>query len=548
MELFRKVRLDPERVFNAYPHELSGGMRQRVLLALALLLHPQIVILDEPTTAVDILTQRTIIDVLLALHDELDFSIIFISHDLSVAAEMADTVATMYAGEIVEIGPVNEMFYRPRHAYTLGLLEAIPRLSVGAEELTSIPGSPPDLIEPPPGCKFHVRCPFATAHLRAGAAAAGAGGSTIISRRAGTRMKCMSRRWNSQERTMSQPLVELRHVGRTFKQGRVMIPVLHDINLTVAPNEILCLVGESGCGKTTTGKIMAGLLSQSVGTVLYQGRPVEEYRGRERAAYRRAMQIVHQDPFASLNPSHTIGQILSFPLRRHKMVSSRAELRRRIWELLTLVDLTPPGDVVNKFPHQLSGGQRQRVSIARALTVEPKLIVADEAVSMVDVSIRVSLLKMLHDLRDKLNVAIVFITHDLALAKYFAWEGRIAVMYLGRIVEIGPTGDVIGNPAHPYTRALISAIPEADPEITRHKQRMVLRSEDIPSLTEIPPGCAFHPRCPFYVPAVCDTRVPPLEPAEGFRQTVACIPLTQRDGLRPFTPVVEPVERVEHGR
>jgi oligopeptide/dipeptide ABC transporter ATP-binding protein len=339
--------------------------------------------------------------------------------------------------------------------------------------------------------------------------------------------------------SQNQPLVELRHVHRSFRQGRVMIPVLQDINLTIAPNEIVCLVGESGCGKTTTGKIIVGLLGQSEGEVFYQGHPVGDYRGKKRSAYRRALQIVHQDPFASLNPAHTIGQILSFPLKRHHMVQSRADLRHRIWELLTLVDLTPPGDVVNKFPHQLSGGQRQRVSIARALTVEPELIVADEAVSMVDVSIRVSLLKMLHDLRDKLHVAVVFITHDLALAKYFAWEGRIGVMYLGRMVEIGPTPEVIGNPAHPYTRALISAIPEADPELTRRKQRMVLRSEDIPSLTEIPPGCAFHARCPFYVPGTCDTRVPSLEPAPGFRQTVACLPIIQRDGLREYVPPVE---------
>ncbi len=333
---------------------------------------------------------------------------------------------------------------------------------------------------------------------------------------------------------MSTPLIELRHVSRSFRQGRTSIPVLQDINLKVQPNEILCLVGESGCGKTTTGKIIAGLLAESGGEVIYNGRLLRDYRGQERALVRRALQIVHQDPFASLNPAHTIGQIISYPLRRHKMVQGRAELRRRIWELLTLVDLTPPGDVVNKFPHQLSGGQRQRVSIARALTVEPKLIVADEAVSMVDVSIRVSLLKMLHDLRDKLGVAIIFITHDLALAKYFAWEGRIAVMYLGRVVEIGPTHDVIANPAHPYTRALISAIPEADPELTRNKQRMLLRSEDIPSLTEIPAGCAFHPRCPFFVPEVCNTTVPPLEIPSGFTQQVACAPLTAGESLQAF--------------
>jgi len=337
------------------------------------------------------------------------------------------------------------------------------------------------------------------------------------------------------------PLIELRGVYRTFQQGRAHVPVLQDINLAVGENEIVCLVGESGCGKTTTGRIMVNLLEPTAGEVLYKGRGLASLRGRDKAEQRRALQIIHQDPFASLNPAHTVGQILSFPLKRHHMTEGRGGVRRRIWELLTLVDLTPPGDLVNKYPHQLSGGQRQRVSIARALTVEPKLIVADEAVSMVDVSIRVSLLKMLHDLRDKLGVAIVFITHDLALAKYFAWEGRIAVMYLGRVVEIGPTPDVIARPAHPYTRALISAIPEADPIITRSKQRMVLRSEDIPRLTQIPPGCAFHPRCPFFVPGLCDARVPPLTAAPGFAQAVACLPLTEGLGLHEHTALAEPV-------
>jgi oligopeptide/dipeptide ABC transporter ATP-binding protein len=329
-----------------------------------------------------------------------------------------------------------------------------------------------------------------------------------------------------------QPLIELRGVNRSFRQGRATVQVLQDINLGVAENEIVCLVGESGCGKTTTGKIMAGLLEPSSGEVLYRSQPLSARRGRNQAEQRRALQIVHQDPFASLNPTHTVGQILSFPLQRHRLAEGRGGVRRRIWELLTLVDLTPPGDIVNKYPHQLSGGQRQRVSVARALTVNPRLLVADEAVSMVDVSIRVSLLKTLHRLRDEYGIAIVFITHDLALAKYFAWEGRIAVMYLGRIVEIGPTQDIIASPAHPYTRALISAIPEADPEITRNKQRMALRSEDIPSLLEIPPGCAFHPRCPFFVEGLCDARRPVLERVPGGRQLAACTPLTQGQALR----------------
>jgi len=328
-----------------------------------------------------------------------------------------------------------------------------------------------------------------------------------------------------------QPFIELNHVYRSFEKERVEIPVLQDINLEVYPTEILCLVGESGCGKTTTGKIIAGLLNESSGDVLIEGRPYSDYKGREGSELRRSMQIVHQDPFASLNPTHTIGQILSYPLKRHKMVNGRAELRRRIWELLNLVDLTPPGDIVNKYPHQLSGGQRQRVSIARALTVNPRLIVADEAVSMVDVSIRIGLLKMLHNLRDMFNLSIVFITHDLALAKYFAWEGRIAVMYLGRIVEIGKTKDVIMNPQHPYTKALLTAVPEADPDVTRRKQPMKLRADDIPSLTDIPSGCAFHPRCPFYQPGVCDTEVPQLASTPEFGQEIACTPVTQMGQL-----------------
>jgi len=323
-----------------------------------------------------------------------------------------------------------------------------------------------------------------------------------------------------------EPLVELRHVHRYFRKDNQTLRVLQDINLRVYPNEILCLVGESGCGKTTTGKIIAGLLSHTHGDVNVQGRPLASYSGRrEKARLRRTFQIVHQDPFASLNPSHTIAKILSFPLRRHRMVENRAELAARLLELMALVDLTPAQDILNKYPHQLSGGQRQRVSIARALTVQPRLIVADEAVSMVDVSIRIGILKMLLRLKQELDIAIVFITHDLALAKYFAWEGRIAVMYLGRIVEIGRTPDVIGHPAHPYTRALLAAVPEADPDITRAKQELPLRSEDIPGLLNIPQGCAFHPRCPFFVPDLCNSDVPALAVPRGFNQEAACIPL-----------------------
>ena len=329
---------------------------------------------------------------------------------------------------------------------------------------------------------------------------------------------------------MSESMLRLDHVSRSFYKGRVEIPVLRDINLEVNELEFLCLVGESGCGKTTTGKILSGLLKPSSGQILFEGQDVSTLKGEAYKHFRRSVQIIHQDPYASLNPTHTIYDTLSYPLFRHRLVRGRNQARQRVAELLAQVDLTPVSDVIDKYPHELSGGQRQRVSIARALTTDPSVIIADEAVSMVDVSIRISLLKMLMAMRDQLNVTIVFITHDLALAKYFAWDGRIAVMYLGRIVEISDTPSLTTQPQHPYTRVLLSAIAEPDPDRTRHKEHIHLRSEDIPRLTELPPGCSFHPRCPWFVEGLCDQQVPELKSVAALHHPghlVTCIPLVE---------------------
>jgi peptide/nickel transport system ATP-binding protein len=330
-------------------------------------------------------------------------------------------------------------------------------------------------------------------------------------------------------------ILQLDNVSRTFKKDNNLIPVLQNINLSVSKLEFLCLVGESGCGKTTTGKILSGLLKPSSGRVLFEGKDVSSLKGEAHRRYRRSVQIIHQDPYASLNPTHTIYDILSFPLFRHNLAKGRGQARELVVGLLDRVDLT--SDLIDKYPHQLSGGQRQRVSIARALTTNPSVIVADEAVSMVDVSIRIGLLNMMMDMRTSLGVTIVFITHDLALAKYFAWNGRIAVMYLGRVVEIGKTQDIIAEPQHPYTKVLLSAIPEADPNRTRNKEHIQLRSEDIPRLSELPPGCSFHPRCPWFVPGVCDTRIPSLARVPGVHSDaqVACIPLTEGAELTPYS-------------
>jgi len=315
-------------------------------------------------------------------------------------------------------------------------------------------------------------------------------------------------------------LIELDGVSRRYATPGGTITAVDDVSLALAAGDALCIVGESGCGKTTTGRMLAGLLRPTSGRLFFEGRDVWRTKGHDLARFRRAVQIVHQDPYASLNPSRTVAQTLAAPLAKHKKLHARAA-RAAMITLLERVGLTPAEDLLVKYPHQLSGGQRQRVSIARALTVDPRVIVADEAVSMVDVSIRISLLDLLHSLSREFHVATVLITHDLAVARYFARGGRIAVMYLGRVVELAETESLVADPAHPYAVALIAAIPEADPTITRTKEHVTLRSAEVPSLLALPSGCTFHPRCPLSEAGLCDVVVPALEDLPGGR-SVAC--------------------------
>ena len=318
-------------------------------------------------------------------------------------------------------------------------------------------------------------------------------------------------------------LIELEDVTRTFKVAGGTITSVDRVSLAVGAGEALCIVGESGCGKTTTGRMLAGILRPTSGTLRFEGTDVWTKKGRELSQFRRAVQLVHQDPYASLNPTRTVLQTLAAPLRHHRKAAGERDTVAKVKALLETVRLTPPDDFLVKYPHQLSGGQRQRVAIARALTVEPRVIVADEAVSMVDVSIRISLLNLLLGLRERMGVSIVLITHDLAVARYFARSGRIGVMYLGRMVELGPSEAIVADPAHPYAAALIAAIPEADPRVTRAKARVELRSAEVPSLLRLPPGCTFHPRCPLAEPGLCDTAVPALLPlSDGAGREVAC--------------------------
>jgi oligopeptide/dipeptide ABC transporter ATP-binding protein len=307
---------------------------------------------------------------------------------------------------------------------------------------------------------------------------------------------------------VAQSLITLDHVCQTFKIKGQSIRAVEDVFLSIQAGEIVCLVGESGCGKTTLGKLCVGLLSPSSGRILFKGKDIVKLQRAERNAYRLAVQMIHQDPYASLNPTHSVYKMIAAPLQHHKFTRGKAQTSKRVRELLTLVDLIPPNDFMEKFPYQLSGGQRQRVSIARMLTVSPSFLVADEAVSMVDASIRISLLGVLSRLQKRMGLAVLFITHDLALARYFAREGRIGVMYLGRLVEVAPTQQLIEHPQHPYTKALLSAVPEID--TTSQRQRVELRSMDVPSPLNLPKGCAFHPRCPYLEEEQCKSVVPKL--------------------------------------
>jgi len=310
-------------------------------------------------------------------------------------------------------------------------------------------------------------------------------------------------------------------VGGGLFTAKKWAKAVDNVSFFLDERSIIALVGESGCGKTTTGKVAAGLLKPTEGEVLYKGKNIWTLSKEEFKEYRKAVQIIHQDPYSSLNPMLTIFKTLSAPLFRHKLVNSKEEAIDRVSKLLEIVGLTPPEDFIFKYPHQLSGGQRQRVVIARALTLNPRLIVADEPVSMIDVSLRLSILHLMKDLQEKYGIAYIFITHDLATGRYFARDGMTAVMYLGNIVEFGPTNSVIRNPMHPYTKALLSAIPEPDPEITRKKKVMKLRSLDVPSLLNVPKGCKFHPRCPFYIEGKCDAKLPGYVEVEP-KRFVAC--------------------------
>ncbi|MEV0632368.1 ABC transporter ATP-binding protein [Nonomuraea wenchangensis] len=500
----------------AFPHEFSGGMRQRVMIAMAIANDPDVIICDEPTTALDVTVQAQVLEVLKTAQRETGAAIIMITHDLGVVAGFADRVLVMYAGRPVEVGGVDDVYYRPRMPYTVGLLGSVPRLDRHGGRLTPIEGSPPSPGALPPGCPFAPRCPLrvaacdesepplyevgeghraacirweevrpADAADPAGPAGTGGDGEDGGEPPVGARARHRRTVLEVSGLVKDYPLVK----GAVFRRRVGTVHAVAGVGFDIREGETLALVGESGSGKTTTLTQILELAAPQAGRIVVLGRDTSRLGRGERTAIRRDLQVVFQDPLASLDPRMTVHDIVAEPLRTH----GRRQPGRRVAELLALVGLDP--EHAARYPQDFSGGQRQRVGIARALALEPRLLVLDEPVSALDVSIQAGVINLLGALRARLGLSYLFVAHDLAVVRHLA--DRVAVMYLGRIAEIGRIDAVYDAPMHPYTQALLSAIPLPDPARERSRRRILLEG-DLPSPADPPTGCRFRTRCPKF--------------------------------------------------
>ncbi|WP_166843954.1 ABC transporter ATP-binding protein [Isoptericola sp. BMS4] len=482
-EVLADVELDADRVMRSYPHELSGGMRQRVVLALALLLRPRFVLLDEPTTGLDVLVQRSIVELLRRIQREQGFTVLFISHDLGTVLEIADRVMVMYAGEVVESRPSAELATNPLHPYSHGLLGSFDDPRAEHVSVAYIAGRPPALTEPPPGCPFAPRCPSRLAacddvvptlddapeaagpgpslvrcHLFTDVGAAELGAGTVPETPRFAEVTAWSGAASSAEGR--EPLVVVEDLVKTYERRRGLrkerVEAVRGVSFTLVPGQVRALVGQSGSGKSTIAKILTRTERATSGTLRVDGVDPGSLRRAALREYRSRVQMVFQDPFAALNPTKTVGDSLGRPLRNYLGLTGDA-LWQRVLELLESVGLSPAATYVDKLPHQLSGGQRQRVVVARAMAPRPRLLVADEPISMLDVSIRAEILELLADTVREQDVTMLYITHDLLSARLLADD--IMVMRSGEIVEQGPTAQVVREARHPYTRSLLDAIP-----------------------------------------------------------------------------------------
>ena len=545
IELLKTVGIpDAERRSRAFPHEYSGGMRQRAMIAMAIANDPKVIFADEPTTALDVTIQAQILEVLEKAKEITGAAVVLITHDLGVVAGHADRVGVMYAGKLVELGSADEVFTSPLMPYSIGLLRSVPNMiTAGTQRLVPLEGRPPSLADLPSGCPFAARCPIAidkctdvepplAAHDRAWPmhmAACIRAEEIIAGEISRTDVFPHPEPLPSKERAQSdsEPVVEVTDLKRHFPlmRGSVFprrvgtVRAVDGVSFTLRPGRTLGLVGESGCGKTTTILEIMEMTSPQAGTVRIAGTDVANASKKEIHAMRRDVQIVFQDPMGAIDGRLPIGEVITEPLWVQS--SSKAERETRVQELLELVGLDPA--MADRYPHELSGGQRQRVGIARALSTNPAVLILDEPVSALDVSIQAGVINLLEDLKDRLGLSYLFVAHDLAVVRQIADD--IAVMYLGAIVEQGPVDEVFRSPRHPYTKALISAAPIPDPAIERRRTRILLNG-DLPSPTQEISGCRFRTRCPLYELLDGDARAlchdaDPLLSSHG-RADVAC--------------------------
>ena len=535
VEILKRVGMPrPEVVINNYPHQLSGGMRQRVMIAMALVCKPRILIADEPTTALDVTTQMQILDLIDELRDEYKMGVILITHDLGVVAGHTDRVAVMYAGRIVETAPTKTLFTEPKHRYTSSLMAALPERALAAgTKLFSIPGAPPSLTNLPKGCRFAARCLWATDECRADYPSLSGDENHTFScfhpvqegDESPAVLQAMMDSGKAEDavdatgQISHEVLLDVKEASREyessgsgfFKRDKGVVSAVDRVSISVKKGETYGLVGESGCGKSTVGRLIAGLERPSGGAIELDGRDLATLKGRDAVRIHRDVQMMFQDSYAAMDPRMRIDQILAEPMSIQKTGNAR-QIAERILEILEQVGLTE--EILDRYPHEFSGGQLQRIGFARSLTLAPDLIVADEPVSALDVSVQAQVLNLMKDLQQELGLSYLFISHDLAVVQYMA--DRIGVMYLGRIVEEGPASEVVKNPKHPYTKALIDSIPVPDPEF-KHDENAIKLTGEPPSAINPPEGCRFRPRCPF---AGEECKVQPMLTDETHR--VAC--------------------------
>jgi peptide/nickel transport system ATP-binding protein len=520
-----------EERLDSYPHLLSGGMRQRVMIAMALACEPELLIADEPTTALDATIQKQILELIDDLRARLGMAVILVTHDLGVIAGHTDRVAVMYAGTIVETSSTRKLFENPRHPYTEALFRALPENVDAGRRLYAIPGLPPDLSNPPPGCRFAARCAYATEECRAQEPElTDEGHSFACFHPLGAKEQAPPNPHTPLAAVgEATPLLEVRNLVRDFpvtsngvlhrKIGAVS--AVADVSFTVRTGETFGLVGESGCGKSTISRLLVAADTPTSGSITFNGVEITGKSHRELRKYRRDFQLMFQDPYASLDPRMRVRSILREPLAiQHR--GSAVEQEKTIANLLDEVGL--PRTALHKYPHEFSGGQRQRIGLARALALRPKLIVADEPVSALDVSVQAQILNLMRDLQNEHQLTYVFISHDLSVVRYVATT--IGVMYLGKLVEIGPAEQVYTSPTHPYTRGLIDTIPLADPERQQQKDNAGVRGE-LPSAMNPPSGCRFRTRCPRATERCAEEEPPMLQFSEQGHRAACHFPLRQ---------------------